>query len=107
MIEIFLYFGFIYVYLKLDCWNFISEELKDEINIFSKIMFFLILFIVDNMCNIFFLCELVIKFIVVLYKRCFFIILFMLIEICCLIFYYVVVIVVFIYLNLIEIFDFV
>lgn len=105
MIETLPYFGSIYAHSKSDRRNFTSEELKDEINIFSKTTPLSILLIVDNMCNIFFLCELVIKFIAAPYKRRFLITPFTLIEFCCLIPYYVAVTAVFTHPNPIEIFD--
>ena len=105
MIETLPYFGSIYAHSKADRRNFTSEELKDEINIFSKTTPLSILLIVDNSCNIFFLCELVIKLIAAPYKRRFLITPFTLIEFVCLIPYYIAVTLVFTHPNPIEIFD--
>lgn len=105
MIETLPYFGSIYAHSKSDRRNFTSEELKDEINIFSKTTPLSILLIVDNCCNLFFLFELVIKFIAAPYKRRFLITPFTLIEFVCLIPYYVAVTLVFTHPNPIEIFD--
>ncbi|XP_061196622.1 potassium voltage-gated channel protein Shaw-like [Saccostrea echinata] len=105
MVETLPYFGSIYTHSKADRKNFTSEELKDEINIFKNTTPLSVLLIVDNICNLFFFLELVIKFIAAPYKTRFLITPFTLIEFVCLIPYYLAVTLVFAHPNPIEIFD--
>jgi hypothetical protein len=106
MVETLPYFGSIYAHSKSNEKNFTSAQLKDAMNIFKSATTPLsILLLVDNICNIYFLCELLLKFIAAPYKRRFLITPFTLIEFACLIPYYVAVTIVFTHPNPIDVFD--
>ena len=105
MIETLPYFNSIYVHTRNQRKNVTSNDLRREIDIFGNITPLSILLIIDHSCNLFFLCELVIKLIAAPYKRQFLTQPLTIVELFCLIPYYIAVIIVFYHPDPLDIFD--
>ncbi|KAK3083812.1 hypothetical protein FSP39_003571 [Pinctada imbricata] len=105
MIETLPFFESIYVHSKKDRRNVTTQDLRLEIDIFGNTSPLAILLIIDHSCNLFFLCELMVKLIAAPYKKQFLISPQTIVEFVCLIPYYIAIIIVFYHPEPKNIFD--
>jgi hypothetical protein len=97
------YFGAITVHAKNS--NVTSEDLKKELDIFNDVNPYDVLLIIDNICNLFFFSEFLIKLIAAPSKWRFFVSPMSLVELTCLIPYYIAIIIVFGHPDPIQLFE--